>query len=140
MPTAQEKAGFARRLRFALEKSAPSIKGPTKLADQFNLRYTGTGVSAQTTHKWLAGRSIPSPDKITTLAAWLGVSEHWLHYGPAPQELTTQRNARKETAAEYPPSVEMLTLASKIESLPEHQRYLVEELIEQLYEHSHRER
>ena len=137
MPTAQEKADFSKRLRFALEKNAASIKGPTRLADQFNLRYDGTGISPQTAHKWLSGRSIPSPDKIATLAKWLSVSEHWLHYGPAPHESAARKT---KPADKYPPSNEMLTLASKIAALPEHQRYLVEELIDQLYERDERGR
>src|SRR5260221_9910898 len=85
MPTAQEKAAFAQRLQLALNRLPKPVKGPTQLANQFNLRHRGdTPVSPQTAHKWLSGRTIPTADKIKTLAEWLHVNEHWLHYGPAP--------------------------------------------------------
>lgn len=81
-------------------------------------------VSVQTTHKWLTGRAIPTDDKIKTLAEWLDVTQHWLHYGPPPPT----KNAETKQA-KYPPSAETLALAKDIEALLDHQRYLVQELV-----------
>jgi hypothetical protein len=33
--------------------------------------------------KWLAGRALPSQDKIRALSLWLEVSPHWLRFGDA---------------------------------------------------------
>ncbi len=132
MPSAQEKAAFAQRLRLALNRSAKPIKGATDLARLFNLKHPASmGVSVQTAHKWLTGRTLPTANKIETLAAWLGVSEHWLHYGPPPEtDLAHTKNASEKS---YTPVVQTLALVKKIEALPESQRYLVEELIAQFY-------
>ena len=54
---------------------------PTKLATEFNLLHSGKPVSAQAGRKWLESNSIPSVDKIVTLANWLGVSPAWLLFG-----------------------------------------------------------
>ena len=86
MPTNEEKSAFSRRLELALRRSPEPVQGATELALRFNLRYRGNAVSAQTAHKWLTGRAIPTNDKLATLAAWLNVSEHWLHYGPPPAQ------------------------------------------------------
>jgi transcriptional regulator with XRE-family HTH domain len=133
MPTPQEKADFSERLKFCMARSLEKMRGATDLANRFNLRYQGDPVSAQTTHKWLTGRSIPTNEKLVLLAEWLKVDLHWLHYGPPPSgtaQSTPKPLARDE---EYPASEETIELASKIEALAPHHRYLVEELIEQFY-------
>ena len=141
MPTPEEKAAFAKRLELALRRSADPVQGATELALRFNLRHRGNAVSAQTAHKWLTGRAIPTSDKLATLAAWLNVNEHWLHYGPAPhtdlhvgqqrQPYSVSPSSRPPTPANKP-SPDTLNLAAKIQSLPPHRRYLVEELVDQL--------
>jgi transcriptional regulator with XRE-family HTH domain len=135
MPTDLEKEAFAKRLRFALNRSPDSVKGATELALRFNLRHrSGAPISPQTAHKWLSGRSIPTNDKIDTLALWLNVSAHWLHYGPEPTQAAAAREKEaKLKAHQYPVSTETLTLSEKIEALAPHQRYLVEELVTQFY-------
>lgn len=128
MPTAQEKAEFSARLKFAIRKSSVPVKGATDLARLFNVRYRAdSGVSVQTTHKWMTGGAIPTLDKIKTLAEWLNVTEHWLHYGPPPSEATEAKTKRTNA----PPSAATLALASEIEALPDHQRYLVKALIDE---------
>jgi transcriptional regulator with XRE-family HTH domain len=85
MPTAEEKAAFTERLQFAMRRAPEMPQGPTELALHFNLRYRGAQpISPQTAHKWLSGRTIPTADKLQTLAEWLDVDLHWLHYGPPP--------------------------------------------------------
>lgn len=142
MPTNEEKAAFSRRLELALRRSAEPVQGATELALRFNLRYQGNAVSAQTAHKWLSGRAIPTSDKLATLAAWLNVSEHWLHYGPPPAtalQVGEQRQQYGTTPGSKPavqqvskPSPDTIALAVSIQALPPHRRYLVEELVKQL--------
>jgi transcriptional regulator with XRE-family HTH domain len=128
MPTHAEKTAFSKRLELALRRSQGAEVGATELALQFNLRYAGTPVSTQTAHKWLSGRAIPTNDKLETLAKWLTVDEHWLHYGAPPAKAEEGKSTGKAAA----PSAEALALVQKIQALPPHRRYLVEELINQL--------
>ena len=130
MPTPEEKAAFTERLKFALQRSPEKVTGATELALHFNLRHRGAHpVSPQTAHKWLTGTTIPKPDKLRTLAEWLNVNEHWLHYGPAPGT-SSRPMARGE---KYPPTPETIELASKIASLTPKDRNLVEEMIVRFY-------
>lgn len=153
MPTKDEKAAFSRRLELALRRSAEPVTGATELALRFNLRHHGSAVSPQTAHKWLSGRAIPTNDKLATLADWLNVNAHWLHYGPpsvvpphageqsAPYEVQTPAKPRPDKAAARTsakpalapaPAPDALALALRIQSLAPHRRYLVEELVTQL--------
>ena len=134
MPTAEEKAAFSERLKFALLRSPEKATGGTQLALQFNLRHRGgQPVSPQTAHKWLTGRTIPTADKLETLASWLRVDVHWLHYGPSPNASARTTPKPLPRDEKYPLTDESIELASKIEALSPHHRYLVQELIEQFY-------
>jgi transcriptional regulator with XRE-family HTH domain len=134
MPTSEEKAAFAERLKFAMKRAPEKLRGSTDLANRFNLRHRGDQpVSPQTAHKWLSGRTIPTRDKLATLAAWFDVDVHWLHYGPSPGKSAPAVPKPRKPDDKYPLSEETLELASKIESLSEHHRYLVEELVSQFY-------
>jgi transcriptional regulator with XRE-family HTH domain len=134
MPTPEEKAAFAERLKFAMKRAPEKLRGSTDLSNQFNLRHHGEQpVSPQTAHKWLSGRTIPTHDKLETLARWFGVDVHWLHYGPPPGNATAAVPRPRKLDEKYPLSEESLELASKIESLSAHHRYLVQELIAQFY-------
>jgi hypothetical protein len=76
------------------------------------------------------------------LAEWLNVSQHWLHYGAPPSHglMAGEESApygvatAKASAARHAgkPSADTIALAVKIQSLPPHRRYLIEELIKQL--------
>ena len=130
MPTSKEKLAFAERLRDKIARK--NIKGGTQLAKQFNLLHRGDApVSPQTTHKWLTGRTIPTPDKLQTLADWLGVTVHWLQYGPPPVAAKSKPLAPGE---KYPPTPEAIELASKIEALDPKDRHFLEDFVERLYE------
>ena len=134
MPTFEEKAAFSERLKFALLRSPEKVSGATELALHFNLRHHGEHpVSPQTTHKWLTGRTIPTADKLATLASWLRVDLHWLHYGPPPSTSPHGTPRPLPRDERYPPTLETIELATKIEALSSHHRYLVQELIEQFY-------
>ena len=139
MPTLKEKTAFANRLHLALKrvKLPPGkngekriIDGPTSLAMHLTLRYPGTPITPQAADKWLKGRAIPKKDKLDALGKWCGVDSHWLEYGPSP---IVQLQV-KQTPAKYhtKPSAANIALASQIQNLLPHQRYLIEELVAQL--------
>jgi transcriptional regulator with XRE-family HTH domain len=134
MPTHEEKAEFAKRLKLALRRSPESIQGATDLALRFNLRYKGEAISPQTAHNWLAGRTIPRDDKLTTLANWLKVDEHWLHYGSPPAKNTSDSSEMADKKGMAKPAPETINLALKIQGLPAHWRYLVEEMVERVHQ------
>jgi transcriptional regulator with XRE-family HTH domain len=129
MSTSQEKTAFSKRLEAEIARK--NVKGATQLANAFNdLRPDEPPVSAQTTHKWLSGRTIPTPDKLQVLADWLNVPLHWLHYGPPP-DTKAKALARGE---KYPePTPELIELASKIGGMEPKFRDVVEELVEMYY-------
>lgn len=127
MPTIVEKVAFSERLKLALRRSPEPVHGATELALRFNLRHNGHPVTAQTAHKWITGRTIPTNDKLTTIAKWLNVEEHWLHYGPPMKKASSPITEKAPK-----PTPELISLAVKIQALQPHQRYLVEELVEQL--------
>lgn len=133
MPSDIEKQSFSRRLRAALDH-ATKVRGATDLAREFNLQHRdGDGVSVQSAHKWLSGKAIPTADKLGTLARWLGISEHWLHYGPPPEV-----EAPGALSAQHGPdglarSNECMSLARRIEALSPRHRLLVEEIVMQFY-------
>ncbi|QEY24393.1 transcriptional regulator [Neisseria animalis] len=81
MHTEQEKTDFSLRLRTALQLAGLASLSNANLANRFNLRHPNQPVSTQAVHYWLVGRSIPTQDKIETLAKWLNTSADWLRYG-----------------------------------------------------------
>jgi transcriptional regulator with XRE-family HTH domain len=128
MSTPEEKTAFAERLELALRRRHGRVPGATELANRFNLRYPGEPVSAQTAHKWLTGRTIPTRDKLGIIADWLGVDLHWLHYGPPPVAHMPVASARDWT---YPLAAETIELAVRIGALSPQRRYLIRQLIDQ---------
>ena len=133
MPTNEEKAAFAKRLKSALRRSPEPVNGATELALRFNLRYEGNSVSPQTVHNWLAGRTIPTVPKIAALATWLKVDEHWLHYGPPPAKKSAE-SLKKNAKNSEKPSADALHLALRIEELPANWLYMLEEFVELLHQ------
>ena len=77
---------------------------------------------------------MPTEDKLVTLADWLNVDKHWLHYGPSPEKSELGSKTGGKKASLNAPSKEAVTLAQKIQALPPHQRYLIEELVTQFQE------
>lgn len=134
MPIATEKTAFTERLKTALKRAPKAVKTATELAHEFNLRHPNEPVTPQAAQKWLSGKAKPSADKLDTLAEWLGVSAHWLAYGPAP---TASKKPSVTRGAHAAPTTGSLTekesrLVSKLRTLSEHQVYLVAELVDQL--------
>jgi transcriptional regulator with XRE-family HTH domain len=120
-----EKQDFSRRLREALKKAEAPGEGAASIAREFNLRYEGRPVTAQAVGKWLAGRALPSQDKIRALSLWLEVSPHWLRFGDGDAKSAP---VLRQPAATY--RVDPQWLAKKYEALNEpHKKVVVEILI-----------
>lgn len=81
MANSHEREEFSRRLKHALGKAGRGAYGATRLAQDFNDRYSGKSITHQAAQKWLNGEAIPAKDKLRTLAVWLGVSMAWLRDG-----------------------------------------------------------
>lgn len=132
MPTPDEKKDFASRLKQALTRSSKKIESPSELALQFNLRHPSEPVSAQAAHKWLTGKAMPTADKIETLAEWLGVPVQWLRFG-IPETVRPKRKPAKGGKGEIgllaPDEAELI---GRLRAMPEIQRKLVMDLVEQL--------
>lgn len=125
---------LAERLRLALGRSAKRISSPTKLALQFNLRYSGKPVTPQAVQKWLSGENRPAPDKIETLANMLSVSPIWLRYG------IEQEPARQPPIALHVPVTDPteseLRMIGCFRRLSPYQQGLVNGMVEQLALHA----
>lgn len=127
MTLADEKQGFSRRLRDSLRRTEVDARGPTGIAREFNLRYQGAPVTAQAVRKWLLGESLPSQDKVRTLASWLEISPHWLRFGEAEPRAGRQHAVlRQETAAYH---VNAGWLAAKFNALSEPHKKMVTEVV-----------
>ena len=124
MSLAQEKNAFAKRLRESLKKAAVDAGSSTHVAREFNLRYSGDPVSSQAVRKWLAGDSLPSQDKLRTLAMWLDVPAPWLRFGEPERRDSPAHAARQESA----PYKSQITWApKKFDALNDvHKRMVVE--------------
>lgn len=57
------------------------VASPTQIAQEFNARYPGNKIAAQTVRKWLLADAIPTQAKLMNLADWLEVSAEWLRFG-----------------------------------------------------------
>lgn len=76
-----DKEQFSERLKFAIKQRYKESLKTSDIANRFNLRHKNESVTQQAVHRWLNGQSIPTQDKIQTLAEWLNVSEEWLKHG-----------------------------------------------------------
>ena len=76
-----EYQAFAARLRLAMKEAGLKVSA-TQLADAFNLRYWGDGITPHAARNWMIGASIPKQDKLKTLSELLHISPHDLLFGP----------------------------------------------------------
>ncbi len=83
MTSTDERHQFSERLQQALRSAEYSPDSPTQLAREFNARFTGQPVTVHAARKWLMGESIPTQEKLRSLAKWLNVTGEWLRFGTA---------------------------------------------------------
>jgi transcriptional regulator with XRE-family HTH domain len=100
-----EKSLFAQRLITAMQAKGYDPK-PSILEREFNLRHNGKPVTLYGVRKWLLGMSMPSSDKLLTLAKWLDVP---------PEELAFEKDIKKRLHSVMP--VGNKTLVIKIKTL-----------------------
>lgn len=81
MANRQEYEEFSKRLKNAMSKAGFGVHGATQLAQAFNRAHAGRKITHQGAQKWLDSQSIPTQDKLLTLARLLGVSPAWLRFG-----------------------------------------------------------
>ena len=91
----KETSKFADRFRAALKDAGVRVSA-TVVANEFNLRYWGEGISSHAARNWLMGVSIPKQDKLLVLSKWLKISPEGLLFGtppprPADEALTDER-------------------------------------------------
>lgn len=121
----KEKAGFAQRLRAALE--AAGIEASASVVEKrFNSRYEGAPVTAQAISGWLSGRYMPKQDKIRVLAGIVGLDPHQLQYGGR------SRIGEKKTDWSEAMGPRDRVMVDSYLSLPTDQRQLVRDLVKML--------
>ncbi len=81
MKISNEREGFRARLVEALQNAHCTHDSATELSRDFNARFTGRPITVHAARKWLVGESIPTQDKMRSLAQWLDVSVEWLRFG-----------------------------------------------------------
>jgi transcriptional regulator with XRE-family HTH domain len=128
-PRETEAQQFSRRLRHAL-KEAGYKQSPTVLANEFNLRYWGDGITAHAARNWMNGTSLPKPDKLRILADWLRISPQDLLFGP---DADPSVLALREANPRYPISLADDTMVRKYQHLPQEQRRVVREVVAGLF-------
>ena len=95
-----EKALFAQRLITAMQAKGYDAK-PSILEREFNLRHNGKPVTLYGVRKWLLGMSMPSSDKLLTLAKWLDVPPEELAFEKDIKKAIAQREARWQQEIGY---------------------------------------
>ncbi|ENU26826.1 hypothetical protein [Acinetobacter modestus] len=93
MKNDDEKTLFASRLIKAMQAKGYEAKASI-LEREFNLNYSGRPMTLHGVRKWLIGESIPSGDKLLTLAKWLDVPPEELAFEKDIQKAIAQRDAR----------------------------------------------
>ena len=114
-----------------MTRSPKKIDSAAELALQFNLRHPSEPVSAQAAHKWLTGRTMPTVDKMETLAGWLDVPLQWLRYG-IPESADKPRKKKAKAGDLGTLAVDEAELIAKLRAMPEVRRKLVLDLVGQL--------
>lgn len=95
-----EKTLFAQRLIAAMQAQGYKPE-PAVLEREFNLRYYGKSMTLAGVRKWLIGTSIPSTDKIITLAKWLKIPPEELTFGTDIKLQIEEKNQRWQQEIGY---------------------------------------
>jgi hypothetical protein len=133
MSISDERKEFAGRLQSALRQARQQADSPTTLARGFNSRYPGRPITVHAARKWLMAESIPTQDKLRTLAHWLEVPAEWLRFGgPVPNESQGVHSPIDNTldAMLAAMSREDLRLVEALHALEADERRLVRDLVQ----------
>ena len=126
----KEKSLFADRLRAALKDAGVRVSA-TVIANEFNLRYWGEGISSHAARNWLMGVSVPKQDKLMILSKWLKISPEGLLFGtPPPRPIDENMKAD-------PMSLVDQQLVSRYLGLDPDHRRVVRDVVEGLSALSH---
>jgi transcriptional regulator with XRE-family HTH domain len=127
MNGSNERNGFSERLQQALRNADYSPDSPTRLAREFNVRFSGRPITVHAARKWLVGEAIPTQEKLRTLADWLGIPAEWLRFGG-------KLDAMPDSADSMPARFESadITLIADLQRLNEHDRQIAREFIRML--------
>ena len=112
--------------------SRKRIAGPSELADAFNLNYHGTSISPQAAYKWLNGTSIPTMDKVETLAEMFKVPVQWLRLGIPGTTKPPSKAVGRDSGKQPSPTQDELQVLVRLRQMPPHRRHLLLELIADL--------
>jgi hypothetical protein len=103
---------------------------PTLLANEFNLRYWGDGITAHAARNWLNGVSLPKSDKLRVLALWLQVKPQDLLFGtdthPLPMGVHESTGSGALSLADD-------AMLEKYHTLPHDHRRMVREIVAALH-------
>lgn len=132
MTISLERKEFAARLQSALRQAGQPFDSPTALARGFNSRFPGQAITVHAARKWLMAESIPTQDKLRTLARWLQVPAEWLrfggHVGADGRESPAPVNSSNESLLAAM-SREDLMLVQSLHALEADERRVVRELV-----------
>ena len=118
------KQKFAQRLIKAMMTLGLEPK-PAVLERQFNLHYSGEPMTLHGVRRWLRGETLPSQDKLISLAEWLRIPPDELRYGAEIKTEIIQARERWDEAISY----QEREVFEAFLSLPAPQRKIVREVI-----------
>lgn len=127
MANSHEREEFSKRLKHALSKTGMGAHGAIRLAQEFNQRHSGKGVTHQAVQKWLVGEASPTQDKLRTLSTWLGVSIAWLRDGEGKE--TGGLTAHDAATGSYRTNISEQELVLRYRKLSDRQQQAVAEIV-----------
>ncbi len=119
------KKEFARRLSEAMQNAGFEAR-PAVLEREFNLHHFGKPVTLHGVRRWLRGETIPTHDKIVTLAKWLRIPPEQLSYGLEIGQTVKEQRKRWDDGIGY----QEREIIEAFLSLPVPQRRVLREVIE----------
>lgn len=126
-----ERSGFSTRLKQSLKDAHYSPDGCTNLAREFNIRFDGRPITVHAARKWLVGESIPTQEKLRTIADWLNVSAEWLRFGGEQSDtINAQIDAKGATGDRF--DVENIKIVADMQRLDMHHRNMAREFIQMI--------
>ena len=121
--SSNERNDLSERLKTALRNSDYSPDSPTQLSREFNVRFTGRPITVHAARKWLFGESIPTQEKLRTLAQWLGVQAEWLRFGEVDRDKTNDVKPAQHFASSD------VRLIAELQSLDEQSQTIAREIL-----------